>query len=72
MKAVDVKEAGETFNEAFKNAARGVRQLQHSAEDTIEETRHTIKARPLTTVFGAAAAGLLVGVVAGWFLGKRS
>lgn len=72
MKAIDVKEAGETFTAAYQNAARGVRNLQHSAEDTIEETRHTIKAHPLATTFGAAAAGMVVGIVMGWFLGRRS
>jgi predicted NodU family carbamoyl transferase len=72
MKATDVKQVGDTFNDAFRNAARGVKQLRHSAEDAVEETRHTIKARPLTAVLRAVVAGLAAGVVLGWFLGRRS
>ncbi len=72
MKALNVKEAEETLNSAFQDAARGVRHLQHSTEDAIEETRHTIKTRPLTAVLGAAALGVLTGIVIAWVVGKRS
>jgi len=72
MKAVDVKQVGDTFNDALQNAARGVRHLRYSAEDALEETRHSIKNRPLATVLGAASGGLVVGIALGWFLGRRS
>lgn len=72
MKTMNVKEAGEGLNAALQEASRGVRHLRYSAEDALEETRHRIRTRPLTSVVIAASAGLLVGTIFGWFIGKRS
>ena len=68
----DLKDAGSRLLEnASREVRRGTRQLQESAQDAVDETRRHVKARPLTAVFAVAAAGLALGMMAGWLLGIR-
>ena len=70
MKPMDLGSAGEAVNTTLESAGRGIRHLRHSAEDALEETRHTIKTKPFTTVLAAALVGVVAGVALGWIIGS--
>lgn len=61
----------ENFETAQKEIRRGVQRSKVAVEDAVDDTRHTIKARPLASMGVSAAAGLVVGVALGWLIGRR-
>ena len=42
-----------------------------SAEEFLEVARQRVKANPLATIVGVAVAGVILGMGAGWIMGKR-
>lgn len=60
-----------TVDVAYKQVAKGVRRTKVAAEEVVNDTRRGIKARPFTAVGIAAAAGIGVGVLAGWLVARR-
>jgi ElaB/YqjD/DUF883 family membrane-anchored ribosome-binding protein len=56
---------------AYDEARRNARRLKVAAEDAVEETRHEIKEHPLTAVAFTALGAFAIGMVAGWFTGRR-
>ena len=63
--------AGRKLDAAYDSARRGVRQIKTSAEDVAEDARHGIKEHPLTVVACTALAAFGIGMLAGWFTGRR-
>jgi len=65
--AVDAWEDGAyAVKRAIKSVGRGVDRL----EDVKDEASHRIKRHPFTAVGAAMGAGLLLGLSAGWIVGR--
>jgi ElaB/YqjD/DUF883 family membrane-anchored ribosome-binding protein len=65
-----VEELRQIVESAYEDVSRNVRKAKHTAEDAIDDSRHEIKKRPLTSVGTAALAGVLVGFTIGWLAGR--
>ena len=61
----------EGAHQVIRRGARTARALRESAEDRTEEVRLRVRENPFTSVGIAAAAGIVVGLTAGWLIGSR-
>jgi ElaB/YqjD/DUF883 family membrane-anchored ribosome-binding protein len=61
----------ENFETAQKEIRRGVQRGKAAVEEVVDDTRHTIKSRPISSVAVSAAAGLVIGLAIGWLIGNR-
>ena len=59
-------------DEAVLDAERLARHGKYMAEDVFDDTTHFIKKNPWQSVGYAAAAGLGIGLLAGWAVTRRS
>jgi ElaB/YqjD/DUF883 family membrane-anchored ribosome-binding protein len=55
-----------TAKRSIKSVRRGIEKL----EDLRDEGIHYVKRQPLKTVAVSVGAGLIVGLMAGWFIGR--
>jgi ElaB/YqjD/DUF883 family membrane-anchored ribosome-binding protein len=66
-----VEELRQIVESAYDDVSRNVRKARHTAEEAIDDSRHEIKKRPLTSVGTAAMAGVLIGFTIGWLAGSN-
>ena len=58
------------WNDTYRDVERGVRKAKVAAEQSVEDAREKIKARPITTVATVAIGAFATGLLAGWIVGK--
>lgn len=69
--AEELKErAGEMFEDAVTGAKRMAKKGRYAAEDLIDDTEYRIKQAPFRSVGMTFAAGLGLGLFAGWLLAR--
>jgi ElaB/YqjD/DUF883 family membrane-anchored ribosome-binding protein len=61
----------ENFETAQKEIRRGVQRGRVAVEQTVDDTRRTIKTRPFAAVAVSAAGGLAIGLAIGLLIGNR-
>jgi ElaB/YqjD/DUF883 family membrane-anchored ribosome-binding protein len=59
------------LTDAYQGIERSARKAKIAAEEGVAEARHRIKARPLTSVAVVATGAFAVGLLAGWFVGRK-
>ncbi|HZD94734.1 MAG TPA: hypothetical protein VE133_10800, partial [Candidatus Sulfotelmatobacter sp.] len=62
----------ERLDETYNDLGRTARRAKAVAEDRIDDVRSTVRERPLTSVATVAAGAFVVGLLAGWLLGRQS
>lgn len=62
--------AGEMFEDAVSEAKRMARKGRYAAEDLIDDTEYRIKKAPFRSVGMTFAAGLGLGMLAGWLFSR--
>jgi ElaB/YqjD/DUF883 family membrane-anchored ribosome-binding protein len=72
-KARDLTEkVKERWDDTYHDIERSVRRAKVAAEEGVDEVRHQIKARPLTSVASVAAGAFALGLLAGILVGRKS
>jgi ElaB/YqjD/DUF883 family membrane-anchored ribosome-binding protein len=61
----------DSLDDTYNDLGRSVRRAKAVAEDKIEDVRHRVKARPLAAVTTVAASAFVVGMLAGWLIGRK-
>ena len=61
----------ENFETAQRELRRGVERGRVAVEETVDDTRRTIKGHPLASVAISAVGGLIIGITIGWLIGSR-
>lgn len=62
----------EAVQDGVESAVKALKQGRVTANDAIDDARHTVKQKPLQAVGVVFAAGVLVGSMLGWLSTRRS
>jgi ElaB/YqjD/DUF883 family membrane-anchored ribosome-binding protein len=65
------KKASETVEDGVAEAKRMIKRGRYAAEDLVEDTAHRIKHDPWRSVGITFAAGVGLGVLIGWLVGRE-
>lgn len=61
----------EAVDDGVRSAMKAVKQGRQAAEEAMDDTKNAVKENPLEAVGIAFAAGMLIGVLAGWIGTRR-
>ena len=60
-----------TFDNVSDDINRNLKKARYAAGEAMDDARHGIRQNPITTIAITAVGGVFLGLVAGYFLGRR-
>jgi ElaB/YqjD/DUF883 family membrane-anchored ribosome-binding protein len=66
-----VRGVRKTFDTVSDDINRGLKKARYAAGEAMDDARHGIRQNPITTIAITAVGGVFLGLIAGYFLGRR-